>query len=264
MKTRVKQFIFRLVLMGLVAGLFALSPAYASKWDQPVDLENGVDVPSYFLTGDERSQVAADDWFCDDGADPITDITWWGAYDGYNGSSAPANQISNFWFAIYSDIPADPQRPEMPWSHPGAAQMVWDVSINDVNESYYGEQVWVGQSAYEYSITLDNPFAQVEGTTYWLAIWAVMESGAGYNWGWKTTAPENNWNDAAVTSSNFTYWDDVYYGYGHPYEGERVNLAFVLNDDGEEIPEPATLILLGSLATGLFGTAGMKKRFAKK
>ncbi|MCK4518648.1 MAG: PEP-CTERM sorting domain-containing protein [Candidatus Omnitrophica bacterium] len=259
MKTRVKQLIFKLMLAGLIAVVFIINTASASKWYQPVDLENGVDIPSYYLAG---GQVAADDWVCDD-VTAITDITWWGAYSGYNGSAAPASQISSFWFAIYSDIPADPERGVMPWSHPDAAQVAWSVLIDDVNEIYYGEQELAGQSAFKYNITLDNPFPQVEGTTYWLAIRAVMESDATHTWGWKTTAPENNWNDAAVTSSNFTYWDDVHYEYGHPYEGERTNLAFILNDDGEEIPEPATLILLGSLATGLFGAAGIKKKFTK-
>ncbi|MCK5306518.1 MAG: PEP-CTERM sorting domain-containing protein [Candidatus Omnitrophica bacterium] len=263
MKTRIKQLIFGLMLAGFIAAVFAINTASASKWYQPVDLQNGVDVSSYYLTGDERSQVAADDWICDDAA-TITNITWWGAYSGYNGSSAPTNQISSFWFAIYSDVSADSEREVMPWSHPDAHQVVWSASIDDVNETYFGEQELAGQSAFKYSITLDNPFQQVEGTTYWLAIWAGMDDAASHTWGWKTTALEHNWNDAAVTSSNFVYWDDIYYEYGHPYEGERVNLAFILNDDGEEIPEPATLILLGSLATGLFGTAGMKRRFAKK
>jgi len=31
----------------------------------------------------------------------------------------------------------------------------------------------------------------------------------------------------------------------------------------EVIPEPASMILLGSLATGLFGFAGLRKRFKK-
>ncbi|GAG17473.1 unnamed protein product, partial [marine sediment metagenome] len=30
------------------------------------------------------------------------------------------------------------------------------------------------------------------------------------------------------------------------------------------IPEPTTIILLGSLATGLFGMAGIRKRFTRR
>jgi hypothetical protein len=32
---------------------------------------------------------------------------------------------------------------------------------------------------------------------------------------------------------------------------------------GQQVPEPGTMLLLGSLATGLFGFAGLRKRFIK-
>jgi hypothetical protein len=52
----------------------------------------------------------------------------------------------------------------------------------------------------------------------------------------------------------------IYNAYGYKSQGEVEDHKI---ECGEEVPEPATLILLGSLATGLFSAASIKKKFSK-
>jgi len=74
---------------------------------------------------------------------------------------------------------------------------------------------------------------------YWLDVTAFPHDPDAV-FGWKTSL--DHWNDDAV------YWDDIAgadalpnelrYPMGHPFEGESIDLAFVI------VPEPATMLLL--------------------
>jgi hypothetical protein len=50
----------------------------------------------------------------------------------------------------------------------------------------------------------------------------------------------DHWNDDAVwADSGQGPWNELRYPYGHPFEGESIDLAFAIT------PEPATIVLLG-------------------
>jgi hypothetical protein len=100
---------------------------------------------------------------------------------------------------------------------------------------------------------LDSAYVPVEGNTYWIAVYAFVSSSSSYTWAWNTSSDIYG-NSAMVT--DFSTWSSL--GGGAP-----VNLAFELVTESEEVPEPATLILLGSLATGLFSAASIRKKFSK-
>ena len=57
-----------------------VKPMLPTKWSQPVDVDNGHDVYSFWQGGNDfPTTVVADDWKCPDGL-PITDFHWWGSY----------------------------------------------------------------------------------------------------------------------------------------------------------------------------------------
>ena len=89
---------------------------------------------------------------------------------------------------------------------------------------------------------------------YWLSVeTAVMGN---EEFGWRTTHKDNNWMDDASYSkwvsplgpgawTEETPWTDMVYPDGHEFEGESINLAFVIT------PEPTTIVLLGMGAVAL-------------
>ena len=100
--------------------------------------------------------------------------------------------------------------------------------------------------------SIDNPFVQQAGQTYWIEISMDFE---GCEWGWKTT--ENVSGNSSVFWDSYNTWGPHDYWYRHPeidwkwtqlktpqgYCDPRtpVDLAFVLTT-----PEPATLFLLAA------------------
>ncbi|MEW6088314.1 MAG: PEP-CTERM sorting domain-containing protein [bacterium] len=73
---------------------------------------------------------------------------------------------------------------------------------------------------------------------------------------WGTANPWNPMYDLPpsdgglpVPAGSYVYWPSV----------DNMNVE----DSNTQVPEPGTMLLLGSLATGLFGFGGLKKRFLK-
>ncbi|MCK4518646.1 MAG: PEP-CTERM sorting domain-containing protein [Candidatus Omnitrophica bacterium] len=247
-----------LLFLGVTGTSFA---SYLIKWAQPVWMfQGGDDIDSYDspATG---VQAAADDWQCTNGVQNITDINWWGSYKtvgGYHDTDSLFNTVINsFTINFYSNGATQPG---------STVYSLGTYTVDDINESYFGGNMGTGDSVFRYHVTLDTPFDQTDGVTYWLSIYATINTGQPYTWAWCTADPDYNWGDPAVTSIDlFENCEPQYYPTGHYYDGEAVNLAFDLaTTDGGEVPEPGTMMLLGSLATGLFGVAGMKRKFSRK
>ena len=97
--------------------------------------------------------------------------------------------------------------------------------------------------AWQYNFYIDPIDAfQQEGTpdtpiVYWLDVSAIPLDDLAL-FGWKTSLM--HWNDDAVWGdSHQGPWNELRYPGGHFFEGESIDLAFVIT------PEPATVALLG-------------------
>ena len=98
---------------------------------------------------------------------------------------------------------------------------------------------------YVYYVELEEPWLEKEGQIYWLTVTAVYPitnptGGPWFQWGWKTTHPDENWNDDAVIWDGGRGWEELRYPpyvwpwagvTNHIYEGESVNMAFELFTD---------------------------------
>ena len=164
---------------------------------------------------------------------------------------------------IWSDQPKDAQNL---YSHP--RDMLWESGpLQGVYRIYEGPidpgEFWydpntgellpdndhfVWQANFDLS---DRPFHQTEGEIYWLAVQMFYPAGTGEQaeLGWKTS--KEHWNDDAVwadydDSGIVPVWNELRYPDGHPFQGESMDLAFVIT-----VPEPGTLVLLATVCVGL-------------
>lgn len=205
----------------------------------------------------------ADDWLCD--GRPVNAITWWGSYIGWMEDvpdgpvTPPTNRPAGFRLTWYTDIPAGVEKE---YSMPGheltnvyvslASYQQTNVQPGVASEVYQctSELDFIApgvvEHEYRYHLTLEEPWLEKEGNVYWLGIeadYSGVTPPSSNEWGWKTSPPEENWNDDAVTwEFDAPEWMELYYPPGvppwntmditnHPYEGLSVNMAFVLHTD---------------------------------
>lgn len=181
-----------------------------TKWEQPPTFNPESPEPQCYWGWDEVSiyddptyPIVADDWECRDDR-PVTDIHWWGSYEGWGEEEPPAqSQPAKFHIGIWTDIPATPED----FSHPGTLIKEWIVNLSDVNERYggcdYYPTMQTPDTCFYYDFEIPEPewFLQdpEANHVYWLSISAIYnqnEPPQQYLWGWKTRKPE--WNDDAV------------------------------------------------------------------
>ena len=226
------------------------------KWSQFPDLQYGVNVESWGIGTSTQNWVSAfkvaDDWLCD--GRPVAGVRWWGSFKGYlsgdyHEQPSPAFQPVAFLLTWHTDVPATL---EVPYSRPGsilarelyplsdpavsnpppglvAGRHYTSVILNSFMPSPYYEHV------YEYTVDFpaDRIWNEKEGQVYWLAIEAVYtNTPTGTPWGWETTDPLRNWNDAAVLITNSTTNALFHPPPGWPtnalYVNQPVNMAFQL------------------------------------
>jgi hypothetical protein len=162
--------------------------------------------------------MLADDWLCS-GSGPVTDIHFWGSWQGGNVGS-----INSFRITIYADIPVDPQDPTS-YSKPGA--VLWgprDFSDFTAVPITPDPQAWEGwyepfsgisvaydhDNFFQYNISgIVDPFIQTEGTVYWLGIVAEVAPEVDVKlWGWKSSYL--HWNDDATGRYDLIDWAEIY------------------------------------------------------
>ncbi|MHC4130624.1 MAG: DUF7901 domain-containing protein [Planctomycetota bacterium] len=179
------------------------------KWSQrpePIDPNH----PEDFNGWDEISsiedpcQILADDWLCMDDR-PVTDIHWWGSYEGWTQPEPPPVVPQAFHIGIWTDDPCD-----FPGdiSHPNI--MIWENICENWVWNFAGFDVFPGQdpndwpreSCFQFNQLLseDEWFWQdpnapwdTDGdpcsAVYWVSIYPIYnpwEFPPPHRWGWKT------------------------------------------------------------------------------
>ena len=238
-------------------------PAPCLKWLQPPDCASGLDVESWDTTpvSTGPARKVADDWLCD--GRPLVGLAWWGSYIGWQDSlSDPGvpppggpDRPTGFRVSWFEDIPATSNTFSQPGrlleerAYPladfGPTGRVFGAVIETpvcaVTNEYGGPPTFEHEYLYTLEFLPGEEFNQKEGTVYWLSIEAMYQSvlpPPAVRWGWATTAPQHNWNDAAVVTTDPPTWQEMLWpppGWeaipDHPYAGQSVNMAYGLLTD---------------------------------
>jgi hypothetical protein len=206
-------------------------------WPQLPDLSSaGSDVSL-------SSATLADDFLCT-GTGPIRRICIWGSFSkDVVPKEGPASLT--FELSILADIPADGRTPSRPgqtlWTHTFNPGDYTAGVISDGLEDWYEPVTDLylpmnHRKAFQYNFCVDeDAFIQEEGTVYWLAV--STASSFNYEFGWKTTSPQWQWNDSAsclpyTPVSDTTAWQAMVYPENHRYAAQPLDLAFVI-DSGD-------------------------------
>jgi hypothetical protein len=231
------------------------------KWMQDPDLTpTGIDIR--VDNSDGLARGLADDFLC---TEPglLTDVHFWGSWLG-----DVKTEISKIHLSIHGDDPVGPggSDPDNTFSKPD--QLLWQadfgpgqfleqrVAIVEPGEwfwdSHLRELLFPGDfTVYEYDIQIDPAIAfEQVGTAenplvYWLDVRVETMAGLPAQFGWKTRALPEHFNDDAVNGIIGGPWEELRYPAGHPNEGQSIDMAFALtfepqqDRDWGDAPDPA-------------------------
>ena len=175
----------------------------------------------------------ADNFSLAPGGTTITDVHWFGAY-AFTGTP-PASD--NFTIQIFDNLAAG-----------GPGSLLHTIPVGNVGRVDTGMTIeFTDFTVFSYAAII-SPITLSSATTYWLSILNSTTNDPNDNWAW-ATAVDTGGNSRArfLTMPLPPSW-------GVP---QGVELAFALTDDSSTVPEPSTLLLLGS---GLAGVAAWRRR----
>ena len=215
-----------------------------SKWSQPpVPAEN------VFYGWNEFSAccdtMVLDDWYCDTD-DPVTDIHWWGSYQGWREPVPPPVPFDHYHIWIWTDVSTDDPGNEKGFSHPGV--LLREIMAMNFTEEFvgwdYDPRTGEYEAAFRYTYRLDPSeyFYQESGPNiYWIGIGAgCSPEPREYPWGWKTRprAADSPAPDDAVVMPNELHlcplpgatWEELGGGYPlyWPTPDDSWDMAFEL------------------------------------
>jgi hypothetical protein len=179
----------------------------------------------YFADTSVVSTQAAEPFSLSAGANTISDVHWWGTCQI---GSCPSGSFALNFYTDNSGVPGS---------------LIAAYGVGGAGQTATGSLILNSLTEYSYSTNLpggDLPLTP--GAEYWLGISNTTEGAEG--WAWETTGtPGSGGHAQFLTGPGWILLPD--------------NLAFNLTGPGVGVPEPATLLLLGS---GLFGLTALRWR----
>ena len=150
------------------------------KWFQPPT--QSPDFPGMFYGWNDLSaywgpRLVADDWKCHDSR-PVSGITWWGSYLGWQGLEPPPDAPAWFHLGLWTDVPA---QPDGLWSHPGVLIREWFVPRSELNERAVGMDFhpdWGRETCFRYELNLPENEWFWQGDTR-RVLWLSVSAGYG-------------------------------------------------------------------------------------
>jgi hypothetical protein len=140
----------------------------------------------------EGMVTLADDWFCYSPR-PVSSVTWWGTYAGWDSIAPPPNAPHRFHIGVWTH---KPKGGDVEWARPNQMIRDWVVDRNQLGETVdlsHRMPEWKDNqpdTCFRYTFSIFEPeWFQQEGdsTEYWLSIAAVyQEPPTKHVWGWLT------------------------------------------------------------------------------
>ena len=223
-----------------------VQPPLEAKWLQPPNLrETALDVNA------SGGYLLADDFLCTENG-RITEISLWTSWLGDYIPFGEDPRAMDVVVSIHADIPADQTKTgySMPgetlwWRVYPAASFQAEVWAQNLQEGWMtppDQYTWPGDYTcwkYTFQVPVDEAFHQTgtaeEPAVYWLDFQAFPHDQEA-RIGWKVST--DHWNDdAAWAQGDEPYngsWRELVNPPDHPYPGESLDLAFLLNG----VPDP--------------------------
>lgn len=218
------------LLLGLLILPLFLAFSASNAFSATIFDNGGANVTSGYIGGEITRWARADDFVL--AADTyLTDVHFW-TIEGYG---APETSGGNDWdgtleYYLFADAGGQPGA----LFASGDGQSVVKTNLGLVyNDSFF---------SYEYSFDLESPELLSAGTTYWLGLHLASDYAGWDRISWATTEPGFGGNAYFSLGGTFDNWET---------STNDINFAFYLTDDAAPVPEPSTILLLGSGLIGL-------------
>ena len=178
----------------------------------------------------------ADDWFCYNPR-PVTSVTWWGTYAGWDSAAPPPGGPQRFHIGVWTHTP---KQTDEDWCRPERMIREWFVDRSQLGEQAERDHrmpEWNDNSPepcfrYTYSIPEPEWFRQEgDSTEFWLSIAAVYtEPPGGPIWGWLTREHYFNANAVRIFAPASARPDSLF-RIGEPIQPQNWDMAFILGTD---------------------------------